>query len=262
MSYSRYSRDDRYYDDPRTGRRRSSRPQDVSYSELQRIRQREMESMLQSTKDQDQDFSPVKRSRTQGDEVYPGNAYDRTSRSMSRPSQNDENDGYDNQRSRRRRDSAPDYGDVGRSRRSRRRRERDTQDDNQNQQQQQQSQQERRRQQQAPPHPDHDESGERRLFDKGSDGLITAAAGAAMGAITARHFAGPKDFSRAEQTPKGRYARNWKMIAGAVAGAAAFNMGEQAFKTYFEEQAEHMEDMQTGGEFVGEMIGAAAPDVL
>ena len=226
------------------------------------VRQRELGSMQQLSQDRDQDLAPIGRSRTQGDGAYISNAYDRTSRSTGRRgSRYTEDDQYYNRRSRRR-DSAPDYGDVDQSRRSRRRKEREPQDDDQKQQQQQQSQQERRRQQQAPPHPDHDEGGERRLFDKGADGFITAAAGAAMGAITARHFAGPKEFSPEEQTSKGKFAKNWKMIAGAVAGAAAFNMGEQAIKTYFEEQSEHMEDIQTGGEFLGEMVGGFAPDVL
>lgn len=92
--------------------------------------------------------------------------------------------------------------------------------------------------------------------------MIAAAAGAALGAITTRHFAAPRDFTSANNNPKARQAKNWKMLAGAVAGAAAFNMGEQAISTYFEEKAEHMEDMQSGGEFLGEMMAGFGPDIL
>lgn len=52
------------------------------------------------------------------------------------------------------------------------------------------------------------------------------------------------------------------MIGGAVVGAAAFNIAENQITNYFEEQAERKEDMQTGGEFMGEMMAAAGPDIL
>lgn len=172
-----------------------------------------------------------------------------------------DDDSYNYRRSRRR-DSAPGWDDDGVGRRSRRRRGRDAEPNDQQQQRQQlqKAQNQQQRQQEGESQETEGEGTERNsLFDRGSDGFITAAAGAALGAITARHFAHPKDFSAAENTRQGQLKKNWKMIAGAVAGAAAFNMGEQAIKTYFEEQAEHISE---GGEFVGEMIGGFAPDIL
>jgi hypothetical protein len=101
-----------------------------------------------------------------------------------------------------------------------------------------------------------------RKFDRGSDGIITAAAGAALGAITARHFAGPKEFSNEAETRQGKRSKNWKVVGGAVLGAAAFNLAENKFKNYFEEQEERAEDAQTGMELVGEMVGGFGPDVM
>lgn len=251
----------------------------MSYSELQRVRQRELQSLQQPRSSQE--LARVGRSKTQDDDLYEDDAFDRASRSTARRKQYPD-DGYYDRRSRRR-DSAPDYGDVDDSRRRRRRRDYDSQDDNQNRQQQtqqqyqqqqyrqppyqkqQQTQQQRPKDNQAPAQPNDDaddEDGERQYFDRSSDGLISAAAGAALGAITTRHFASPKDFSAANNTPRGRQAKNWKMLAGAVAGAAAFNMGEQAIKTYFEDQVENVEDMQSGGELLGEMMAAVGPDIL
>lgn len=99
-----------------------------------------------------------------------------------------------------------------------------------------------------------------RHFDKGVDGWISAAAGAALGAITARHFAGGNEFKKQEQQPQNRIRRNWKTIAGAAVGALAANAAESHFTDYFED--ENQEHAATGIEGAGEAIGAFAPDIL
>ena len=72
-----------------------------------------------------------------------------------------------------------------------------------------------------------------RNFDSSYDGLIAAAAGAAIGAMTARRFGGYDHYS-----DEGRSKHKWKTIAGGVAGAAAFNLVENQYRTYTEERAE------------------------
>ncbi|KAL1582794.1 hypothetical protein WHR41_08327 [Cladosporium halotolerans] len=62
-----------------------------------------------------------------------------------------------------------------------------------------------------------------RNFDNSYDGIIAGAAGAALGAMTARHFGGEKN-------------RNWKVLGGAVAGAAATNAAENWYRTNSEER--------------------------
>lgn len=72
-----------------------------------------------------------------------------------------------------------------------------------------------------------------RNFDSSYDGLFAAAAGAAIGAMTARRFGGYDHY-----TEEGREKHKWKTIAGGVAGAAAFNFVENRYRVYTEERAE------------------------
>lgn len=268
--------------DVRMARRRSAggetRVRDVSYAEIQRIRAREVAFMQQpqssqalvpirkswtwdaqsdgnASDSQSRALVPVGKSRTQ--DAQPGrNASD--SQSSGRRSQYAEDRVYDDRR-RRRRESTPGYGDGERDSRSRVSREQDLRGSNQEQQ--------RQRQRKSEPQDTSEASQERRVFDHTSDGIISAAAGAALGAITARYFASKRSFAaEAEEgrTPaRDKVARNWTTIGGAVLGAAAVNMAEAQIQNYFlEEKREQMEHMQTGGELAGEMVAAVGPDVL
>lgn len=68
-----------------------------------------------------------------------------------------------------------------------------------------------------------------RNFDSSYDGIIAGVAGAAIGAMTARHFA------------NGEENRRWKVLGGAVAGAAATNVAENWYRVYTEEKHERRE---------------------
>ncbi|EMC93244.1 hypothetical protein BAUCODRAFT_26568 [Baudoinia panamericana UAMH 10762] len=70
-----------------------------------------------------------------------------------------------------------------------------------------------------------------RNFDSSYDGLIAAAAGAAIGAVTVRRFA-PGEEGR---------EKTLKAIGGALVGAAAFNCAENWFRVYTEEKEERQE---------------------
>lgn len=70
-----------------------------------------------------------------------------------------------------------------------------------------------------------------RNFDSSYDGLIAAAAGGLIGAMTARRFGGYDHY-----TEEDRKKNRWKTIAGGVAGAAAFNLAENQFRVYTEER--------------------------
>lgn len=69
-----------------------------------------------------------------------------------------------------------------------------------------------------------------RNFDSSYDGLLTAAAGAAIGAMTARRFA-HKDGDEKKRL-------NWKTWGGAVVGAGLFNVAENHYRVYTEEKIE------------------------
>ena len=75
-----------------------------------------------------------------------------------------------------------------------------------------------------------------RNFDSSYDGLIAAAAGGLIGAMTARRFGGYDHY-----TEEDRKKNKWKTIAGGVAGAAAFNLVENHFRVYTEEREERKE---------------------
>ena len=294
MSSSRYGRDDGYqynygnrrqdrrqseqYYDARPDRRRDDarggRVQDVSYSEIQRVRRGERASMDQPLRDQD--IAVIGRRRTQEESDAGSRDSRRTSRRDRYADDRGNDYGSDYSRSRRRK-SAPGY-DYGGGERSGRRagrsdRDRDGSQANdqqvaQYQQQRGQQQQQQRDQNQSKQNDSQENTQEKepdpgflgRRFDHTPDGMITAVAGAALGAITARHFFGPKEFSKEESTQRGKTSKHWKMIGGAVLGAAAFNAGQQKFTTYFEE--DHGEDAEMGLETAGELIGAMAPDVM
>lgn len=68
-----------------------------------------------------------------------------------------------------------------------------------------------------------------RNFDPSYDGILAAAAGAALGAMTARRFGG-------EMNSK------LKMLGGGLAGAMAFNASENQYKIFLEEKTGKKED--------------------
>lgn len=67
-----------------------------------------------------------------------------------------------------------------------------------------------------------------RNFDSSYDGLLAAAAGAALGGITARHWVGQEN-------------RGWKIAGSAVAGATAMNLAENKYRLWTEEREERKE---------------------
>ena len=67
-----------------------------------------------------------------------------------------------------------------------------------------------------------------RHLDPSYDGIIAAAAGAAIGAMTARRFGGKEK-------------RGLKIIGGTIAGALVVNAAEHKFKVFVEEQEEQIE---------------------
>ena len=73
-----------------------------------------------------------------------------------------------------------------------------------------------------------------RHFDSSYDGLLTAAAGAAIGAMTARRFAHKEGDEEKH--------KNMKTLGGAVAGAGLFNMVENHYRVFTEEKTERKEE--------------------
>jgi len=83
-----------------------------------------------------------------------------------------------------------------------------------------------------------------RNFDSSYDGLIAAAAGAALGAITARNL--DKDQFE-DASVEGKRTKILKMVGGAVAGAAVLNVGENWYRVYTEEKEERKEEKEKEG---------------
>lgn len=100
------------------------------------------------------------------------------------------------------------------------------------------------------------------IFDYSPDGFIAAAAGAAIGAISGQCLSSRQGgISPADESRQAQQSAKWKVLGGAVLGAAAFNAAENQIDIYFEE-TEEKEDVREGCEFVGELVGAAGPDVM
>ncbi|KAK3112160.1 hypothetical protein LTR53_011842 [Teratosphaeriaceae sp. CCFEE 6253] len=76
-----------------------------------------------------------------------------------------------------------------------------------------------------------------RNFDSSYDGLIAAAAGAALGAITARSI----DKHQGDGQDS-RQKKVLKLVGGAAAGAAVMNAGENWYRIYTEEKEERAEE--------------------
>ncbi|KAK6439697.1 hypothetical protein LTR95_004094 [Oleoguttula sp. CCFEE 5521] len=74
-------------------------------------------------------------------------------------------------------------------------------------------------------------------FDSSYDGLIAGVAGAAIGSITAARFVTPKH----EGMEGEKRERTRNAVVGAVVGAGLFNAGENWFRVYTEEKEERIE---------------------
>lgn len=85
-----------------------------------------------------------------------------------------------------------------------------------------------------------------RTFDSSYDGLIAAAAGAAIGAITVRSFS-KDDYARNPGEEKKKQFL-LKTAGGAVAGAALFNVAENKYRVYMEEREEQKEEHESNGQ--------------
>lgn len=262
------------YDDPRTGERiRERKVQEVPWEEIQEIRGQELARFEPRTarapavRRDDRDYynggrayddfyasRPLPRDRLAppADDRY-GYRYDRRSTDRPRGRRGDE---YTD---RRRRDvsSSSSSRSSSRSRRRRRRHRRAK------------SEQGSSREPQDDAGEEDDEgrlwySGKprregnwrERHFDSSYDGLLAAAAGAAIGGITARSFAGPE-------------RKGWKIAGSAVAGATAFNLAENRFRVWTEERQEKAQRRGKGNdddegfvgpvEFGGHLLAGTAP---
>lgn len=218
------------YDDPRTGERvRERRIQEVPHDELEEIRDRELESFDKTRynprgHDADWPSRDHQGYQSEGDgriysfrrTVQRGSAHDialRRSRSYDRQVTRHRHNPHGEQE-----DPSDSDSSLERERRAGKRH---------------QSQSRRSR--------FHDDDGDERSrygserrregnilernFDSSYDGIVAGVAGAAIGAMTARHFAG-------------RENRNWKVLGGAVAGAAATNAAENWYRVRSEERRE------------------------
>ncbi|KAK5117655.1 hypothetical protein LTR62_005078 [Meristemomyces frigidus] len=87
-------------------------------------------------------------------------------------------------------------------------------------------------------------------FDSSYDGLIAAAAGAAMGAITVRNFTSSDgDMRSKEEIPEEeRNSKLLKVVGGAAAGAALFNAGENWYRIFTEEREKRIEKREAEDE--------------
>ena len=72
-----------------------------------------------------------------------------------------------------------------------------------------------------------------RDFDTSFDGVIAAAAGAGIGALTARRVGSRDNPYKPREKP-----RPWKTVGGAVVGAAAFNAAENWLRGYVDDKVE------------------------
>lgn len=82
-----------------------------------------------------------------------------------------------------------------------------------------------------------------RTFDVSLEGLITAVAGGALGAITARHFTSANN--RDARRPGRSKGSTLKVVGGALAGAAALNAGEKQWQNWrMENEEEKQEKLQ------------------
>ena len=228
------------YDDHRTGERvRERKIQEVPYEEIEQIRGQELALFR----------PPVARPRRDDREYYDRRAYDDNYYSA-RPPPRDRlapplyDDRYarrsadrqrdrrrDDYRDRRRRDDSSDSSsDSSRERRRRRRHRRAKSEQGGSSHRNNNDE-------------DEDDDGGRlwwsnkprkegnwreRNFDSSYDGLIAAAAGAAIGGLTAKYFAGDEK-------------KNWKIAGGAIAGGTAFNLAENKYRLYTEEREEEKE---------------------
>ncbi|TKA60642.1 hypothetical protein B0A55_12249 [Friedmanniomyces simplex] len=250
------------YRDSRTGERVYERKvQEVPWEELSSVRNRELalvrrESPPEPESRRYEERSPprrgeeeyalqrVQRSRYRDDEVVPYRRDERDDRRAPRrgggaayddADDSDSESSHERRRRHKRREGRRDrseaHGDSGRSRRG------DTKD---HQQQQNDdgggklwySMKDRR-----------DGNFLERNFDSSYDGLIAAAAGAALGAITARSL--DKHQGDGSDTKKQKVL---KMVGGAVAGAAVLNVGENWYRVYTEEKEERKEEKEQRAE--------------
>ncbi|KAK4548228.1 hypothetical protein LTR36_010098 [Oleoguttula mirabilis] len=237
------------YDDPRTGQRvRERRVQEIPYEELDQVRDREL-ALVRAPRDQE-----VSRYRgsQQGDGNDNDNDVDRVQQRRVREPRDD--DGYlppqrSNDDRDRNRNLAPHRRDEDYGRRNSRRRATSAYDDDDSDSESSRERRHRRhrraKSEKAAPQKNDDGGGKmfysmkdrrdghfgERNFDSSYDGLIAGAAGAAIGAITARRFGGTEK-------------RGLKIIGGAVAGAAVINSAENWFRVFTEEKEERKEEKE------------------
>jgi hypothetical protein len=188
------------YDDPRTGERvRKRGVQDIPAEEVDNVRQRELATLNKPKEQRDlvhRDLTSQNLqlyNRRATQERFPDDNFRRPRRRNSSPSSNASSPS----RSRRRR---PDRRKGDRDRRTRSEDIRHRLD---------------------------------RDFDTSFDGVIAAAAGAGIGALTARRFGGRDNpYKPQKKSPP------WKTVGGAVVGAAAFNAAENWLRVYVDDRVE------------------------
>lgn len=228
------------YEDHRTGQRVWERKvQEVPYDEIENIRGQELALFRAPT-------ARARADRRDERDNYGGRAYDDYYASRPRPRDRlapPIDDRYEDRYTRRSSDRQRDSrrGDD----RDRRRRDDYSDSDSESPRERRHRRRHRRaKSEQAPKRDLSDDDDEGRLwysgrsrkdakfherhFDSSYDGLIAAAAGAAIGGITARSFAGAEN-------------KKWKIAGGALVGAAGLNAAENHFRLYTEEKEEKRE---------------------
>lgn len=245
------------YTDERTGQRiRERKVQEVPWEQVDRIRNRELALVRR-----DSSPSPPPRYGRDDDRFEPRRGQeDYTVRRVERQRRSEEdlvpyrrNDDYDDRGERRPRQAAASrYDDDSDSESSRERRHRRRRRDDRRRTRSEVDNQQR---------DDNDDNRSRlwysgryredgnffeKNFDSSYDGLIAAAAGAALGAITVRHIAAAQEEEdpakwNADETKEGKQKKLLKMVGGAALGAAAFNAGENWFRIYTEDREERKE---------------------
>ncbi|TKA22063.1 hypothetical protein B0A50_08443 [Salinomyces thailandicus] len=241
------------YDDPRTGERiRERRIQEIPYEDLDNVRNQEL--ALVSERDADRyrkedrrqsddeqiyyDVRRTTRQRNPSGSVPPLRRYYEDPRyyRSSRPSSDYDQREYQRQRRNRSRYDNDDYESSRerdhRRRNRRARSDRGARDEGGSQERLWYSGKERK-----------DANIIEKTFDSSYDGIIAGVAGAAIGALTARHFAEEDKHKK------------WKTLGAAVAGGAAANAAENRYRMYTEERErkgqDHMEAREPM-EFLGE----------
>jgi len=226
------------YDDPRTGERvRERKIQEIPYEDLKDVRNREL-AVVRAPRSGGQDAVTKYHGADNDDDQYHYTVRRRRTQEYARDRASYAprgDDVYDRRPARRR--SYDDYSDSDSSRESRRRRRHRPRDGDSSSKNSVRNNPARIQNEEDEGRCWYSEKARsdanflEKNFDSSYDGIIAAAAGAAIGVVTARHYGGEKN--KAART-----------LGAAAAGAAVFNAGENWFRVFTEERQEKKEAKQ------------------